>query len=753
LKRADLHIFNVWAGFLVNGTENFFGGQVTTNTRALVNADSYRQVTGMVTIPAGTTANTFPGKLVSDLSPANADPAQDNYDPTFHGWVGSAVQDPRGFGVFAQGASRDITFQFDPGAGGGTLNLRGVILADYTDPRGGATAAERRANRLPNPLDPAALRYILPHGAGDLQQIAASPSGTLPEDASRSIDVNVQIIDLDADAAVANPFPNEADLSQIAVPSDIASVTASIPTLVTGDLTGTEATGSGSGLPGSPKRWAVPVTNTDSRPAGTYRGLVRVVDEESNHFGSEFYVTLNESLQPLPTPLPIQAFQAFNVVVGGATGTENIIEANALGIDWEAALNAFIQDPARNPPAPGPMTNFRLWDLAVDPTNHDYWIAWSGTGALNWGALAGFTGPAVAIARIAFDPVNPGAIAFYPVFQGFGFDNFLPVGGFRLVMTDERYLAMSFTIVDGAGFFAPPDPMIDGRALVMIFRGDMLTFDPPFTFPLQWFFFWDDVRGTAQAPEPVHQQDFDHAYAIWDHDFDRDPTMPNTGQHNDLMAWIAMYGTYSTTTLPTDYTGQTQARLLDAPVDPPNDDALYGVTFYPDFVGPNSMEGQFPRGTGDCQVRVERVGGVDGPDNEDAVFVADNDDNRVETYTVLNDDPAQAITCLNRNSPPVFTDMFGLAVAKDNSVYVLDRGGAGATTDRLTLLDPATLAVRGSLDLATSLLNEIGDPPVPLQGVAVAIEADESALLPAGDNTTVAVLHTAGIDEFIIEVP
>lgn len=741
-KRADLHIFNVWAGFLVNGSESYFGGSATTNTRALVNADSYRQVTGMVNVPVGTTANTFPGKLISDISAGNADPATDNYDPQNHGWIGSAVQAPRGFGVFAQGASRDITFNFDPEGVGGPVSLRGIIMADYTDPRGGTTPAEKRASRLPDPLDPTRLRYVLPHGAGDLQKLVVSPSGSLPTDTSGGIDVNVQITDLDADAPVAGAFPNEFNLSEIAVASGIQSVSLSAPALTAGEVQGTESAGSGSGLPGSPKRWAVPLNNANSAAEGVYPGFVKVVDAESAGFGSEFYLNLDESLSPLPTPLPIQAFQAVNINVGGATGTENIIEANQLAVNWEDAFNDFITDPARAPAAPGPMTNFQLWDVAVDPTNHDYWIIWSGDGALNWGGNAGFTGPAMAVSRIAFDPVTPGGIDFYPIFIAYGFGA-LPPGGFKIVMTDERYLAFTFTLVDGASFFNPPDPMLDGRVLLDIYNMSALTFEPPFTFAETGLFIFDEVPD----PQPVHQVDLGHAFALFDHDFDRDPTMPNTGQHNDLMVWMAVGATYAETPLPTDFTGQVQGRLLD--ID--NAGIKYTQAFY--LVGPNSMENTFDRGAGDCAVQVENVGGVDGPDNEDAVFVADNTDSRVETYTALNDDPALAITCLSRNSPAIFTDMFGLSVSKDNSVFVIDRGGTGATSDRLTALNSASLGVRGTANLAGALNNDIGDPPVPMQGVAVAMEADESEFFPTGDQTTVAVLHTAGIDEFVIEVP
>ncbi|HYE76367.1 MAG TPA: hypothetical protein VEI97_00140, partial [bacterium] len=251
-KRLDLHVFNVWAGILVQGTENYFSGTVTTNTRALRNPDTYRETGQLVNLPAGVTADAFPGKWVADQSAANTDPAQDNYDPADNGWVGAELQDPRGYGVFPQGATVPVTFQFDPEGNGGSISVDMAILADYQDPR--ATPAPKN-NRLPDPLDPTKLRYILPFGAGDLQSIQTSITGDLPATGGTET-VTVDIVDLDADAPVASgTWPNDANLNEMPFASDIQSVETSFNVTGVTASVPLPAAGSGDGTPGNPKKY------------------------------------------------------------------------------------------------------------------------------------------------------------------------------------------------------------------------------------------------------------------------------------------------------------------------------------------------------------------------------------------------------------------------------------------------------------------------------------------------------------------
>ncbi|HYE78745.1 MAG TPA: hypothetical protein VEI97_12240, partial [bacterium] len=357
-KRVDLHIFNVWAGTLIQGTESYFSGAdaETTNTQAMLNADTYRELGALVNRPAGVTATVFPGKWVGDQSPNNTDPNLDNYFPNANGWVGTDLLTPRGYGVFPQGGESSVTFLLDPGNAGGPINVDFAILADYQDPR---ALPDVRANRLPDPFDATQLRYILPYGAGDLQQIDVQVSGTLRDNNATTATVTANIVDLDADAPVATGgWPNNANLNEMPASSGIKSVSASFPQLDSATLTGTEAAGSGSGLPGNPKKWELPLANPLLAAAGDYTGLVRVVDEETDSMNSEPYFQLDPNLVPLATKLPIQAFQAAEVTVTGTTGggTRTIVIKNdpdnddpsfvlSLGGD-PPDLTSWIDDPA-----------------------------------------------------------------------------------------------------------------------------------------------------------------------------------------------------------------------------------------------------------------------------------------------------------------------------------------------------------------------------------------------------------------------
>ena len=332
LKRLDLHIFNVWAGILAEGNEQFFGGAVTTNTSALLNPDSFREVGGLVTGDDGLAANVFPGKWVADQSGANTDPALDNYDETDNGWEASELQDPQGFGVFPQGASVDITFVLDPGTNGGPIATNFVVLADYMDPRGGDTPPEKRANRLPDPIDPTLLRYFLPWAAGDLQAIDATAQ-QLGEEAASVANVTLRITDLDADApttATPGDWPNNANLNEMPFSSDIVGVNTSFPAGVTASAP-TEGAGSGNGLPGTPKIWEFTLTNDLPLTAGDYVGLVEVVDEEDANKNNEAYFQLDPNLQPIAgNPLQIRAFQAVPFTVGAATGGDVTISLDEM---------------------------------------------------------------------------------------------------------------------------------------------------------------------------------------------------------------------------------------------------------------------------------------------------------------------------------------------------------------------------------------------------------------------------------------
>ncbi|HYE79491.1 MAG TPA: hypothetical protein VEI97_16010, partial [bacterium] len=225
-KRIDLHIFDVTALVVADGTDTFFTGsdQVLTNGDLLVNADAYRMPGGTFSpLALGVAANTFPYKLVArnidTVNPAG------NYVATAHGWQGPTLLDPFGYDVFPQGAEVEVDFELALGLSPTTFNL--VTLAKYMDPR---ATPQPKLKRLPVPGDPTSLRYILPEAAGDIQKIDVAVQGNLVSGSSSNIaTLDVTVLDWDHSSTVAVPFPNDADLSQLSEPSAIGNVTADIP--------------------------------------------------------------------------------------------------------------------------------------------------------------------------------------------------------------------------------------------------------------------------------------------------------------------------------------------------------------------------------------------------------------------------------------------------------------------------------------------------------------------------------------------
>lgn len=344
-KRIDLHIFDVTALLAVEGTDTFFSGTITTNAALLRNADGYRdpgQTFDRTTLGiAG--ANIFPYRLVAqDINPLNP---LGNYSPFNNGWTDLSLLVPTGFDVFPQGGSAEVTFDLEL-TGQTSVSLPLVTLAKYMDPR---ATPDPKTKRLPLPGDPTSLRYFLPEAAGDVQRIQASVNGSLAGNSSaEQVTIDLEVLDWDHDASVAAPFPNNADLSQVARPSQVGTIDISVPLLqAAGPFPVSAVTGAAPLL-----STTASVSNTDllDPPTTTQAlGLVRVTDQQDAH--SPAPLGLNEGLQPVSS-LSSTRYQVVRIPVtpGVVSGpvTITLLPEPAVGLNadmgGEAVSYAFLSD-------------------------------------------------------------------------------------------------------------------------------------------------------------------------------------------------------------------------------------------------------------------------------------------------------------------------------------------------------------------------------------------------------------------------
>ncbi|MEO7993918.1 MAG: hypothetical protein ABI743_05925 [bacterium] len=227
-KRADLFIFDVSIVLGLDGTQSFFGGDVVASPLAGdLSAHGLRKVGPLVKMSTlgVATANTFPYWVIN--APASPTPAG-NYDPAT-GWLDNEFLNPSGYDVVPQGASIDTTIRVPNAV---TTPLPIVVIAKYMDPRNGTAAPQKRTNRLPNPADPTALRYFLPEACGDVQKTTTIVAGTLLDSSSTEItNVTAHVLDWDNASTVATPYPNQANVSQIAERSQPFNASISAPLL------------------------------------------------------------------------------------------------------------------------------------------------------------------------------------------------------------------------------------------------------------------------------------------------------------------------------------------------------------------------------------------------------------------------------------------------------------------------------------------------------------------------------------------
>lgn len=343
-NRADLGVATrlLFLAEAPGGSPTYFAGtdDVVTNTGLLSNADGFLNPGGMIDA-TGLTANAFPFKNVVDevadnrIGISNGGSPTGNYSPT-DGWtqstMGAGNNGWTGYGVLHQGQSAIVTASFDVAAlnaaGGYQLDVSPIV--HYNDPRQGANAATKRANRLP-PATPDSTKfgYRMPHGAFDIESVRdLGETGGLIANAITATDVRFHVVDWDARATESA----ETNLSLDPVMSNVAQGESGVPTVevdvpgvisspVTLTLSDDDSGVGGdvdqdSGAAGDALFYSGTLTNTgtgQSTSGETAWGLLKASDIEANaSFNDGWRFALNPSLAPLtsgiPEPIVYQAF-------------------------------------------------------------------------------------------------------------------------------------------------------------------------------------------------------------------------------------------------------------------------------------------------------------------------------------------------------------------------------------------------------------------------------------------------------------
>jgi len=351
-NRADLGVTGM-ALFLIDvpsATGNTFFADVVCDTSLITNADAYYRPAGLLTPPASV-ANTFPYlSFVDETGPdgSRVDVANGGVTGNFgtDGWTRSELGVGNagwtGYGALHQGQASERTLRVDLAAlqAAGPLTLDVALIAKYNDPRGGATAAEKKANRLP-PAAPDASRfaYRMPHGALDVERlIPLGESGGFEPDTISASTLRFRVVDWDARATetTAGDLSGDIDFNTVSVgESGLPQLAICIPgvlgdatTIDTWDATtliDDDTPYGGDLLPDSGQltdalfyEKIVTKTAGSGQNAGTYTGMIRVTDPEP----ASLIVPLDPgTLAPLAANLPQNiTYQAFTVnMQGGAS--------------------------------------------------------------------------------------------------------------------------------------------------------------------------------------------------------------------------------------------------------------------------------------------------------------------------------------------------------------------------------------------------------------------------------------------------
>ncbi|MCG3152712.1 MAG: hypothetical protein GEEBNDBF_02015 [bacterium] len=311
-------------------------GSVIARPGVVPNSDGYCQSGQLVPAAPGRRANTFPFVMAVDevfggtgnrIGISSGGVGQGNYAPASGGWQAANIGPSRngwtGYGVLHQGQT--VTVPLDLVVSlfetPGVAPLQVAVLAQYLDPRGGTTATEKRANRLPvSPADVMKFVYRMPHGAPDVSRVVPlGTTGTLQaENPSSSVTMHVRVTDFDlrapttASATLASdPNPGTVMAGAAGAPTvrcDIPGVTATPATLT---LTDDDTPYGGdvaadSGMPEDPVYFNGSVFNSAATPGqseGPYWALVEVRDPEAALDRSSYEFPLDSTLTPVASGL------------------------------------------------------------------------------------------------------------------------------------------------------------------------------------------------------------------------------------------------------------------------------------------------------------------------------------------------------------------------------------------------------------------------------------------------------------------
>lgn len=290
----------------------FSSGTERMHTLAILDAHGYYNPAGMLdgfhTPTNGTTA--WPYKMLVDES-MNARRATAGGAPISNGGLGTGNYassgswgnvaawtggpNVTGYGVLHQGqtVANYVVLNIRPGA---NFGFKALVIANYSDPRGGANASEKRANRLPKD-DTSKFAYKMPHGAVDMEAVGLVSTGPIDNVAAATVPVYVGVLDQDFAATVGT------SLTDIPNPSGIASI--EIASLELGAQVPVTDTPVGTGTYEDPVVFFnVIVTNDNGTQGGIDNAAyvaVRIVDEQDNATpGLEQGLTLNNSAIPVP---------------------------------------------------------------------------------------------------------------------------------------------------------------------------------------------------------------------------------------------------------------------------------------------------------------------------------------------------------------------------------------------------------------------------------------------------------------------
>lgn len=292
---------------------------VNLQTGLLLNPAGFYAPAGMVApadLPAGN-ATHFPflqlvdemfdggsGVVGSRVGISNNANSRGNYDPNAGGWqngnMGATFDQWTGFGVLHQGQTSRQTAIFDLDAITGTLSLDFAVIASYTDPRGGGSAAVLRSNRIPK-NDPGEFAYYMPHGAVDIERITPAD---IPGFTSSTTGVlqNVEIIDQDTQALIDPEFPGQGGirLDEVPTASGIEAGFVSSSELGLNNVAGLNQLGLGSGE--DPVDFLFSFDNVAGSDGGLDASAVlcyKIVDVQRQ---ADEGTTLNNNNPPTPVP-------------------------------------------------------------------------------------------------------------------------------------------------------------------------------------------------------------------------------------------------------------------------------------------------------------------------------------------------------------------------------------------------------------------------------------------------------------------